>query len=296
MIGVSAPRRWVLTSLLSVLALTLVGLTGCGKKEVVDPYVYDTLRRVTRGDTLSNDFLFEIDAPNFEYVRGNAGIVRDGNLLEFLVGEDLEHNYQNLAGTLLGVQKTFTPQPTHLVIKRIKRNGVIEADSLATPAHYVLPRLLRAGAVDLETPGAPLPDLGWKTRELKTARATFLPENEGDDLRPVQTGIENFVYAPRHDLPDSVAANPSAEDYAWYAVFENSAVEIVDVTPGADWMLHLMLDKDLPLIGSFSLVTLDEAYKNRKVEHEGLGHVVGTLRINWFRYANTFVRGSEDEG
>ncbi|MEN8006940.1 MAG: hypothetical protein ABFS42_07985 [Candidatus Krumholzibacteriota bacterium] len=293
MFGVSSARRWVSVMLLGLLAVSIIGLTGCGKKEEVDPYVYDSLRRVTRGDTLSTDFLFEIDAPEFEYVRGNTAIVRDGNLLEFLVGEDLEHNYRNLAGTLLGVRKTFSPSPTHLVIQRIKRNGVIEADSLAVPANYTMPNLLRAGAVDLETPGAPLPELGWKTKDLKEAGSTFLPEEEDGDLKPIQTGIESFVYVPRHDLADSVKANPAAEDFAWYAVFPESAVEITELTDGADWMLHLLKDKDLPLIGSFSMLTLEDEYTKRKIEHEGLGHVVGTLKINWFKYGNTFVEGSE---
>jgi hypothetical protein len=293
MFGVSSVRHWVSVVLLGLLAVTFIGLAGCGKKEEVDPYVYDSLRRVTRGDTLSTNFLFEIDAPEFEYVRGNTAIVREGNILEFLVGEDLEHNYRNLAGTLLGVKKTFTPAPTHLVIQRIKRNGVVEADSLPAPENYTLPTLLRAGAVDLETPGAPLPELGWKTRDLDEARSTFLPDEEDGELKPIQTGIENFVYVPRHDLPDSVKANPSAEDYAWYAVFPESALEITELTDGADWMLHLLKDKDLPLVGSFSLLTLVDEYSKRKIEHEGLGHVVGTMKINWFKYGNTFVEGSE---
>ena len=293
MFGVSSARRWVLVMLLGLMAVTFIGLTGCGKKEEVDPYIYDSLRRVTRGDTLSIDFLYEIDAPDFEYVRGNTAIVRDGNLLEFLVGEDLEHNYRNLAGTLLGVRKTFSPAPTHLVIQRIKRNGVVEADSLPVPTNYTMPRLLRAGAVDLETPGAPLPELGWKRKSMDEARATFLPEDEDADLRPIQTGIDNFVYMPRHDLADSVKANPAAEDFAWYAVFPESALEITELTDGADWMLHLLKDKDLPLIGSFSLLTLEEEYTKRKIDHDVLGHVVGTVKINWFKYGNTFVEGAE---
>ena len=88
-------------------------------------------------------------------------------------------------------------------------------------------------------------------------------------------------------------ANPSAEDYAWYAVFPESAVEITELTDGADWMLHLLKDKDLPLIGSFSMLTLEEEYTKRKIEHEGLGHVIGTVKINWFKFGNTFVEGSE---
>jgi len=294
MFGVSSPRRWVMFVLLGLVAATALGLTGCSKEKAVDPYVYDSLRRITRGDTLSTDFLFEFDCPGFEYVRGNTGIIRDGNLLEFLVAQNLEQRYTDLNGCLLGVQKTFTPQPTHYVLRRIKCNGVIEADSLKTPEHYTLPHLLRAGAVDLETPGAPLPDLGWSRKEIDEARATFLPENEGDALKPVQSGIEHFVYVPRHDLSEEAAANPTPEDYAWYAVFANSSVEIVDLTDGADWMLHLLLDKNLPLVGSFSLVSLEDEYSVRKIEHPGLGHVVGTMKINWFKYANTFVEGSAE--
>ncbi|MCB1184597.1 hypothetical protein KDM41_14295 [bacterium] len=295
MFGVSSPRRWVSALLLGLLAVTLFGMIGCGEKEAADPYVFDSLRRITRGDTLSPGFLFEIDAPEFEYVRGNTAIIRDGNLLEFLVAEDLENNYRNLSGALLGVKKTFSPQPTHLVLQRVKRNGIVEADSLPAPKSYVLPTLMRAGAVDLDTPGAPLPDIGWSSKEIKEARATYLPENEGDPLKPVQSGIENFVYMPRHDLADSVAMNPSAKDFAWYAVFPEATLEIVDLTDGAQWMMHLLLDKDLPLIGSFSLVSLNDNYQERKIEHEGLGRVVGTMKINWFKYGNTFVQASEDE-
>jgi hypothetical protein len=292
MFGVSSPRRWLSVLVLGLLAVTIFGLTGCGEKEVADPYAYDSVRRIMKGDTLSTDFLFEIDAPEIEYALGNTAMIRNGNLLNFLVYEDIEHKHQNLTGTMLGVVKSFSPQPTHLVIQRIKRNGVVEADSIPRPGSYVLPRLLRAGAVDLETPGAPLPEIGWKTKDIKEARSTFLPEEEDDPLRPIQTGIEKFVYAPRHDLEDDAKLNPSAEDFAWYAVFPESALEITDLTPGAEWMLRLLLDKDLPLIGSFSLLSLEDEYQLRKIEHEGLGHVIGAMKINWFKYGNTFVEAS----
>ena len=144
------------------------------------------------------------------------------------MGEDLENKYQGLAGTLLGVKKTFTPQPTHLVLKRIKRNGVIEADSLAAPKGYVLPTLLRSGAIDQEMPGAPLPKIGWTRKDMDEARATFLPENEDDPLKTVKSAFANFVYVPRHDLPDSVKANPGPEDYAARGSVDRSVAPQID--------------------------------------------------------------------
>ncbi len=288
MSAVSFPRRWVFYVLLGVFAcLMTASIVGCGGKEEVDPYIYASLRAVTRGDTLSQNFLFEIDAPQFDYVKGNVAIVRDGNLLEFLVGEDLEHGYSRLAGTLLGVRKTFSPAPTHLVIQRIKRNGVVEADSLDAP-EYALPRLLRSGQVDLETPGAALPDIAWNK---KSDIEPFLPAEEGDDFIKLQSAFDRFVYTARHDLPDSVRANPSPEDMAWYAVFDEATLEIVDLTVGGEYMMHMLLEKDLPLVGCFSMTSLVDSYRDRKEEYGELGHVVGTVRVFWFRYANQFVEG-----
>ena len=295
MFAVASPRRLTAVVLSGLLiGLTLMSLIGCGGKEEVDPYVYDTVRRVMDGDTLSVNFLFEIDCPQFEYVKGDVAMIRNGNLLNFLVGQDLEHNYRNLAGTLLGVQKTFTPQPTHLVLRRIKRNGVIEADSLATPKGYVLPRLLRAGAIGRDQiPGAPLPKIGWKRTELDEAKATYLPEEEGGPEKVIQTGFATFVHRPRHDLELAEGAVPDEKDYAWYVVGDECSLEVKDLTPGAEWMLDLLLDKDLPLIGAFTVLSLEDEYAKRKIEYEGLGHVVGTVKIIWFQYANTFVEGSE---
>jgi len=291
------PRRWASLVMLGLLAsLTLFGLVGCGEEEEVDPYVYASLRQIMTGavlDTASRNFTFEIDAPEFEYVKGNVGIIREGNRLEFLVGKDLEQIAPRLQGALLGVKMTFTPQPTHLVLERIKRGGQIVQDSIPKPEDYVLPKLLRAGAIDLEEPGAPLPDMVWNKRE---TIEQFLPENEGDPLLRLQSAIERFVHVPRHDLPDSVRANPTPEDMAWYAIFPEATVEIVDLTPGAEYMLGLLKSKDLPIVGSFSMVDWVESWPERKVDFgEPLGHVVGSLKINWFRYANTFVQGSQPE-
>jgi hypothetical protein len=56
-------------------------------------------------------------------------------------------------------------------------------------------------------------------------------------------------------------------------------------------MLDLLIAKDLPLAASVSPATWVEDYQLRKEEHDVIGHVVGTLRLNWFKYANAFVQG-----
>lgn len=297
-------RRWASLVVFSLMSLVLSGLVGCGEEEVVDPYQYASLTAIMKGtvkDTIHTKvekpngemveyglFAFEIDAPEFEYVDGDVGIVRDGNQLYFFVARDLESLAPRLAGTLLGVKQTFSPQPTHLVLERIKRGGVVEADSLEAPTGYTLPRLLRPGAVDITEPGKDMTDANWQDRQ---TLIPLLPENEDDPLLRFQTGFDRLVKTVRHDAPDSVKADPSEEDMAYYVVLPNGSFQIVDLASGAEYMLDLLIDQNLPLVASVSPASWVEDYQDRKVEHEVIGHVVGTLRLNWFKYANAFVQG-----
>lgn len=283
-------RRVLTLTTLAVFALTLAGLTGCGEEEVVDPYVYTTLTRVMDGDTLSTDFLFEIDAPQLEYAKGDVAIVRNGNRMEFMVGPDIEHNFGSYAGARLGVQKRFdfgTPYTPHLFLKRINNAGVhTPVDSLES---YLLPRLFTASQSQMETPGAPLPDLDWQ----RVSRIQeFFPENEGDELIQVQSMVAKFERLPRHDLTADQLANITEADYAWYIIFEKSSFKVVDLDPGAVYMLELLKAKNLPLIGSFSIASVNDERSDRRQDRPNIGHLCGDMKINWFKYGNTFVHGT----
>jgi hypothetical protein len=291
----SSPRRWVSLILAGSLAgVALLVLGGCEVKRPpekhIDPYVPTTVRAIMTGavqDTVGRIFNFEIDAPQFEFVHGDVGLMRDGNRLDFFVANDLERLAPQLAGAKLGVKMTFTPAPTHLVLERIRRNGVVVMDSMPRPKGYVLPRVMRSG-VNLNTPGAALPSIKWMISESFTE---FMPKEPGQPLIAVQSAVEKLVRVPRHNLPAARRAQNLEEDMAWYAVFPDAAVQIVDVTPGADYMLRVLLEKDLPLIGSFTMKTVSD-FVDRRPAYPRLGHVVGTLKVNWFRYANIFVEGS----
>lgn len=266
----------------------LITITGCGDDEVIDPFVYTTMARVMDGDTLSTNFLFEIDTPELDYVVGDVAIVRNGNRMEFLVGPDLENTYANYVGGKIGIEKRFAHGATtsHMFLMR-SRNGemITPVDSVET---YVLPSIFQATAAQIKTPGAPLPELSWR----KPSRIKeFMPENEGDALLSVQTMVSVFVNVPRLDLSEEAAAVAGPADRDWYIVFPEASFKVVNLDPGAEYMLNLLLAKNLPLIGSFSVVSVVEGIVNRKKTYGDLGHVMGEMQINWFKYANTFVKG-----
>jgi len=275
--------------LLALVAVVLMGMTGCGKDEVVDPYVYTSLERVMDGDTLSTDFLFEIDAPEaLEYAKGDVGLVRKGNRLEFMVAPDIEHNFDSYRGSLLGVQKRFThgSDTAHLFLMRTKNGAIITpVDSVEA---YVLPSVFTASKTQIETPGAPLPDLDW-TRV--SGIEAYYPENEGDALIEVQSIVENFVYSMKPNLTDEERANPLPHNYAWYAVFDKSTFELTGLDEGSHYMFELLKSQNLPLVGSFSIASIESERRERRKDHEGLGHICGGMKVNWFKYANTYING-----
>jgi len=302
-------RHWASMFVLSSLAiLVLVGMVGCGEEVVVDPYQYGSLNGIMKGDVKDTThtklelesgelkethlFCYEIDAPEFEYIVGDVGIVRSGNQMHFMVAKNLKALAPRLSGTMLGVRQAFTPQPTHMIIERVKRGGVIEQDNMEAPTGYTLPKLLRAGAVDITEPGKDMTDASWKKRETLSA---LMPEDEGADPLRFQTGFDRIVKVPRHDLELEEGAVPTDEDMAYYVVLPLGTWEIVDVSPGADYMLDLIIAEDLPIVASVSPISWEEEYSARKIEHEVLGHVVGTIHLNWFKYANTFVEGFRPE-
>ena len=283
-----SPRRASNPLLLALAVAVLAGLAGCGGDKEVDPYVYTTLERVMSGDTLSTDFLFEIDAPQLDYAKGDVGIVRKGNQLHFMVGPDIENNFASYAGSVLGVQKRFdyNNTTTHLFLKRYRKGEMITPiDSVGA---YVLPDIKTLNSTEMETPGAPLPDLDWQRVSLIE---DYLPENEGDALLQVQSIVENFVYMPRHDLSEEARANATENDYSWYAVFPKSTFRIVELEEGAGFMLELLKARNLPLVGSFSLASVEERRTERRKTYGDLGHICSTMKINWFRFGNAYIAG-----
>ena len=50
-----------------------------------------------------------------------------------------------------------------------------------------------------------------------------------------------------------------------------------------------------PVIGAFTLISLEDEWTKRRVEIPGLGHVVGKVRIDWFQYANAYIEGFDNK-
>lgn len=291
----SVLRRAPLLLAAMVLIAILAGLTGCSKEKVVDPYLSASLSAVMAGadSVRSPDFLFEVDGPPLYFARGDVAIVKQGNQMHFLVGPALQTEYAGkYQGQRLGVQKRFTDRATgttttHLFLMGVRQGGAIaRVDSVA---NYTLPSILKLTKQQIETPGTNLNEMNAR---LYSTFQPLLPANAGDRAPEVQSMVEHFVYVPRHDLTETQRANPGPNDYSWYIVLDNATLRVVDLEPGANYMLQLLKEKNLPLVGSFSLMNVPESLLERTKSYGTLRNLSGTIRINWFKVANTAIRGS----
>ena len=133
--------------------------------------------------------------------KGNVGIVREGNRLEFLVGDNLEKRQNELRGALLGVKMTFTPAPTHLVLAAHQARRHRDRGQPAAAAG--LSRCRRSCAPTRSTlrrPGAPLPEIKWKHTETVQP---YLPKKEGDAAHRHPVGGRAVRARAAHNLTDA---------------------------------------------------------------------------------------------
>lgn len=256
-------------------------VAACGEKEPVDPYVYGTLDQVTRGHIQSEQFLFEVDAPEFIFIDGNTGIARVENRLEVIVADDLENQVANWDGKIVGVQKFYSPY-VWLMARRVKTpegEGFVttELDSVAEP---VLPRFLE---VDLnEVNGFDIGTLRWNQKA------------KIDDMLDAKvSSAGTIVYLPDHEADPE--AEPATEDVdgegvmepemAWYLQAESSDAlfKISNVNERLEMYFKLLEEQDLPFIGE---VTIGETYS---YADRRASRVSAPVEVNWLRYANRFL-------
>lgn len=278
-LGLHSLTGW---ALLVALAPMIFLANGCGKEEEVDPYVYGTLREVSRGAVESIDFLFEIDTPEFVYIDGNTAIVRDPgdpNLLEFLVADDLSNRAPSWPGKILGVQKFFTPN-VFFMVKRVKDGlSTTEVDSCE---EFVLPHFVDPKLEDLS--GF---DLGTMPYNARRGQQSDLEDRIDAEFQTAG----RFVYRQDHEwtAPEGEPAEgePAPEPpMAWYLVAaenDNAIFKIQNVNPSLEFAIRLLDHEGLPFVGGVKITDVYPYRERRRLE------ITGNCEINFITYANRYL-------
>lgn len=98
----------------TVLATVLVAglIAGCGGK-LEESYRMVTVREAGHSAISSPGFKFGFDTPDFIAANGDLALVREGNLIEFFTGMDIENKLKQVEGRkfVVGARKMFSPMP-----------------------------------------------------------------------------------------------------------------------------------------------------------------------------------------
>ena len=106
---------------LAVAVLLSGVLAGCGGK-LEDTYVRTTLKDAARGDVMSPNFRYSFDTPSIIGAAKNVALVREGNIIEFFVGDGIADKAKGLEGKAFVVhaRKYFTPY-IHFMVDYVAR-------------------------------------------------------------------------------------------------------------------------------------------------------------------------------
>jgi len=123
-----------------VVAILLTGvLASCGGK-TDETYVLTSLKNAAGGGVVSIGFKYSFDSPNVIGIANNVALVREGNEIEFFIGDGLEAKMKGVEGKKFSVatRKYFTPY-IHFVVDYI----VVDSDTVMVgePSGVKLPLL-----------------------------------------------------------------------------------------------------------------------------------------------------------
>jgi hypothetical protein len=147
-----------------ITALFASVLAGCGGK-LEENYVMTTVREASRGDLLSPGFKYGFDTPNIVAAHGNMALVREGNLIEFFTGVDIEKKLEQVKGRRFTVaaRKLYSPR-IHFTVDFLLAGG--DTIMVGEPYEVVFPALLKSIEVE-NFKEVDLSSLGPSTLKLK---------------------------------------------------------------------------------------------------------------------------------
>ena len=104
-------KKCVLPCTLAIAFMAL--LAGCSSEQAqVDPYAEGTLTQLTRGPVIvSKGFRYKLRNPQIIEAEGHLALIREGNVVEFLVGRSIADRIEGMDRTNIefNVVKNFSP-------------------------------------------------------------------------------------------------------------------------------------------------------------------------------------------
>lgn len=246
-----------LENLAVIAALSI--LASCGGGPETETYPRTSVRTLTRGrPPASAGFRYALVNPSIESLYRNVGLVRDGNVVEFITGRNLE---EKLAGRSGGVELFVVKEFSPFVHFRVERVYAAQDTAFLTPGAVFLPRVIDANAFSM-TP--------YERADIDDAFA---------DRTGALRGLEN-----RKIRFSCRITEERGEGGAHFVLHGRSArLRVAAVQDGIGVVLRLLAEKGYPFEGGVVVTATEEAGSR------STSGVAGTVEVEWVKYGRRVV-------
>lgn len=235
----------VLLLAISIVLASIVA--GCSEKGETNPYKLVTLREATRGMAVSKGFKYRLQNPDIVALDRNLGLIREGNLLEFIGGRSLEDKMMGMTDGFFELQvvKQYSPF-VHFKVEKV----ATETDTVIIPRTGVIPWPQIWFATAYNTEAYERPDIHQ------------IPYNRTGTLR-------GFVGKKLHVNAHIEEMEEEGKKY-FVLVGENARFRVADPTNGIGLMLKVLLENNYEFEGGVVLTTVED-YGPRMKTHTWRG-------------------------
>lgn len=251
-------------STLAVMTLIAGLFAGCGGK-IEETYVMVSLREAGHGQVKSPGFMYGFDTPKFVAAKGDLALVREGNLIEFFTGMDIEERIKQVEGRkfIVCARKIYSPQ-VHFTVDFM----VAGADTIMVGEPYGVkfPVMIRGfdegdfAEIDLST-------LGPETRQLGDIFNTKFK------IEKATVGYDEVAWLGEPRM-------------AWTLNLDNIRFFIEDPAPELELMLKAFMNEQLYFDGGVEYGGRPPAgtrdYRNRT-------RIVGPVTLEYVRYGGSVM-------
>ncbi len=244
-----------------ILMMALV-LGACGSEKAKDPYATVTLHQATRGKVVSKGFKYKFVNPEVVVLSNHLGIIREGNVLEFISGRSLEDKMAGLKGKQfsLAVVKEFSPF-VHFRVEQVRT--ATDTIFLSQAGAIIYPRITMEDDFDRS---------GFEDYNLAK-----IPYNRTSTIKKLM------------DKKFYVKADIVQEEEDGKKVFmlkvKNSKFRIIDPNDGTAAILKMLMEGNHPFEGGITLSEV-EPWPSRKAKH-----IICSVEVNFVKYGKTVVSG-----
>lgn len=237
-------------------------INACSESVAKDPYTVVTLREATRGHVVSKDFKYRFVNPQVVALHQNLGLIREGNILEFVAARSLADKLEGYETDQLelNVVKKYSPF-VHFRVDKVVASG----DTIDFPP---------VGAIaypQIRTPEE------YSTDTYEAQDIDAIPYNN--------TGVLNRLKDKKMKISGRITLEEEEGQKYFVLNGKNAKLRIGQAGNGTELIMKVLAEGNYLFEGGVTFTAVEDYAPRMKT------HVAGTVNVQFVNYGNKIITG-----